>query len=52
MSSKSIVPQSPPESIEEANKIVQVARKVIFPSLHFPSELIVSKNPPPPKIGV
>jgi hypothetical protein len=46
------VPQSPPETFKEANRMVQDAWKVVFPSLRFPSELIVFKIPAPPKIGV
>jgi hypothetical protein len=51
---QSAVPQSPPESKEEATRMLQYAWNVVFPSLRFPSEMIVSNipPPPPPKIGV
>jgi hypothetical protein len=38
--SKSPLPPSPPTSFDNANTMVQEAWKVVFPSLHYPVELI------------
>jgi hypothetical protein len=48
------VPQSPPDSSEAATRMLQYSWNVVFPSLRFPSEMIVLQlqPPPQPKIGV